>query len=178
MAIERLLLVSGAIGAGKSSVAAELQNKQGFRGISSGAYLRLTGSVSSREDLQNFGDQLDRETDFKWLIDEVAWPTIEGSYDTTRWLLDAVRKQRQVEHFRSRFGSVVRHVHLFAPEKVLSSRYCNRHSADLSSYERAIDHPNERAARALINISDAHYDSSKLTVNEIAAAIMQDMGIK
>lgn len=172
--MQKLLLLSGAIGSGKSSVAAELEKRFGFCGISSGTYLRSLGGASSRESLQNLGDQLDRETDFKWIIDKVAWPTIEASSITTRWLLDAVRKRRQIEHFRDRFGNAVRHIHLFAPEAVLSARYGSRSRSDSPSYDRAIAHPNEHAARELMEFADEAYDSSTLTAADIAVAIINN----
>jgi hypothetical protein len=48
---------------------------------------------------------LDEKTNFSWLIDDVAAPMINGDPGQRQWLLDSVRKARQLEHFRNRFAN-------------------------------------------------------------------------
>jgi hypothetical protein len=125
----------------------------------------------TRQNLQNLGDQLDAATDFRWLIDHVAVPIIESMPTIDYWLLDSVRKKRQVEHFISTFGSSVSHVHLTASEAVLQQRYSWRQSAGDDylgsiSYEVAVDHANERASRSLIDVAHHVIDVSTLSVDQ------------
>jgi adenylate kinase family enzyme len=172
--MKRLLLISGAMGAGKSSVAKELKALYHFHAISSGAFLRnqlppLVPSTERRE-LQDFGDRLDKETDFRWIVDSVALPTIKSRPDVDNWLIDAVRKQRQVEHFKICIGSVVRHVHLVAPEGELKRRYVARGNSE-ADYDCAITHPNEVSSRSLRCVADITFDSSQNTAVEIAKKI-------
>lgn len=162
-----VLLLSGPVAVGKSTLATKLVGDHGFRTIRSGNHLRSVaaqlGSDTTRRDLQDLGDSLDLQTDYLWLIDDVASPQIEAAPDHAHWLLDSVRKERQVEHFRSRFPHVV-HVHLIAPEEVLRSRYEARLAAGgeyegSTPYDVAVGHPNEVASRGLIGIADHVVDS-------------------
>jgi predicted kinase len=163
-----VLLLSGPVAVGKSTLATQLVEDHGFRTIRSGNHLRSVathlGSDSTRRALQELGDALDLRTDYLWLIDDVASPQVEAEPDHARWLLDSVRKKRQIEHFRSRFSHVV-HVHLTATEEVLRARYDARLAAGGeyeggTPYDVAIAHPNEVASRGLIRIADHVVDSS------------------
>lgn len=177
MAVKRLLLLSGAMGSGKSSIATVLKEKYFFSGISSGAYLRKFQKINSlscdRLGLQELGDQLDIETGFSWLIDLVAVPAMESASNVENWLLDAVRKPRQVDLFRLHFVDVVKHIHLIAPESVLKNRYLERDQNEAPiDYEIATHHPNELAARSLASIADQKIDTSRYTQVEIAEHIL------
>lgn len=166
--------------AGKSSVASELLSKHGFERVSSGDFLRtLAGKrqlATDRATLQSLGDQLDADTDYAWLVDDVAVPLI-SAHEPRRWLVDAVRKEKQVRHFRRRFEEVV-HLHLSAPEYILKRRYIDRLIASGSEsaeaemeYDRAVLHPNEVEARSLSQVADHVFDTSTMPPEEIAAAI-------
>jgi adenylate kinase family enzyme len=179
MATEKLLLLSGAIGAGKTSVADVLKARYQFKKISSSGYLlslilpdELREGDQRRRQLQELGDRLDEETDFRWIVDPVARDAIEQSPEVRNWLIDAVRKRKQVEHFRSHFGPIVRHIHLTAPEKVLRARYTDRRG----EYDKAIAHPNEVNARSLEAIADRVIDTSDSDSDSIALQIMAEWG--
>ena len=124
------------------------------------------------------GDQLDDTTDYQWLIMDVAVPLIQGEPDKKRWLLDSVRKERQVAHFRARFGEAVKHVHVVAPEDELRRRYEARHKAGGdhatdTSYDYAITHPNETASRAVGAIADLTIDSTDpLAMTRLLALVL------
>ncbi|MEA5126209.1 AAA family ATPase [Xanthomonas dyei] len=172
----RIVLLSGAFGVGKSAATTELINEFGFQKVSTSAYLRSfipDASLSEtelRRQLQEAGDRLDAETDYTWVVDPVTIRAIEQAPDTKGWIIDAVRKARQVEHFRSRFGSAVRHVHLEAPEAVLRSRYA--HSDD--DYSNAVSHPNEVSARSLRSIADCLIETSTQTPEQVASSIIKN----
>jgi adenylosuccinate synthase len=156
----------------------------GFNRISSGDFLRKVatarGEPLGREALQRLGDALDQDTDFQWVITEVATPAVLTSPSASNWLFDAVRKKRQLEHFRIQFENVFQ-VHLMAPESVLIERYTARlvssgTSADyeigMSEYRSAIAHPNEMEARSLGAFADRVFDTSMATAMEIASEIV------
>lgn len=173
---QAFILLSGPMRSGKSSVAQVLKKSHGFHGISTGGYLRShvhpgTGEVT-RSRLQDLGDQLDLKTDFAWVVDSVAIPAVEVSPASESWLLDAVRKSRQVEHFRAQFSHVVRHVHLHAPESILQARYEAGLSAGDPAYSLAIAHPNEVAARSLGIFADQTFDTAEASALEIAEQIV------
>ncbi|MEB0043417.1 AAA family ATPase [Pseudomonas sp. MH10] len=174
--MKRLVLLSGPMASGKTSVSAALQEFHGFVPISSGSFLRAQLAARNepldRHNLQELGDSLDRETDFSWLIESVAIPTLEARPGVNNWLLDAVRKPRQVELFRLRFASAVRHVHIVAPESVLEQRYAARGLDHLEKYRASILHLNEQSARSLAGFADKVLDTERYTPLEVADQIM------
>ncbi|PHN23312.1 hypothetical protein [Pseudomonas syringae] len=174
--MKRLLLLSGPIASGKTSVSAALQEIHGFVPISSGAFLRAQQVARAesldRHNLQELGDSLDRATDFSWLIESVAIPALEARPNVHNWLLDAVRKPRQVELLRLRFADAVRHVHILAPESVLEQRYVTRGLGDLKEYQASVLHQNEQSARSLAGCADKVLGTEEYTPLEIADQIM------
>ncbi|MDC6212680.1 nucleoside monophosphate kinase [Ralstonia solanacearum] len=172
--------MSGGTGAGKSSVAMKLEQQFQFRRISSGGFLRSYAEQLSlgqeKRQLQNLGDQLDEETDFAWIVNDIAVPAIKNAPEQPNWLLDAVRKARQVQHFRECFGLRVRHIHLSAPEAILQRRYKERAKPGDTTYEEVVAHPNEIASRSLEAIADQTFDTSMLSPAEIAHQILAACG--
>lgn len=177
----QLILLSGPLAVGKSSVAAGLIESGAFLRIGSGSYLlKLAAERGLRTDraaLQTLGDRLDSETDYRWLVDDVAVPTIAGRPLHSQWLVDAVRKHRQVEHFRARFGASIYHLHLVASDEVLRRRYEARAAAGGeyaagTTYDLAIAHPNEVASRALLDIADQVIDVTGVLTDKIVASIL------
>lgn len=162
---------------GKTSVSAVLQQRYGFLPISSGGFLRekLTALNQSlnRNSLQELGDALDKDTDFSWLIESVAIPAIKARPEVDNWLLDAVRKPRQVELFRLRFPEFVKHLHIVAPEPVLQQRYASRCLDHLAQYQADVSHPNEQSARSLSGLADKVLDTDELTPSDIAEQIIE-----
>jgi adenylosuccinate synthase len=180
-----LLLLSGPLAVGKTSVADELVSRLGFERVRSGAFLleraQLQGRPGNRADLQALGDELDESTDYRWLIDDVAVPALSGKPSQKRWLIDAVRKERQVYHFRQAFGQDVVHLHLDTEEGTLRARYEARSAAGTdylgsTPYEQAIRHPNEVSSRALREVADIVVNVEGKTPREIVAAIATHIG--
>lgn len=174
MAVEKLLLLSGAIGSGKTEVASALIKNFEFVKIASSGYLSSLIPAEERKEgdewrqqLQELGDRLDDETDYRWIVDPAAIQAIHGSPNTRNWLVDAVRKKRQVELFRERFGPLVRHMHLTASEDVLRSRYAQKGS----DYDTAIAHPNEVNARSLEGLADLVIDTSAARAEPLTTQI-------
>ncbi|WP_312348023.1 hypothetical protein [Stenotrophomonas acidaminiphila] len=175
----RIVLLSGPFKVGKSTVTGELVQQFGYLKISSGDYLRSLNPDVEQLDiaqarllLQEAGDALDRQTDFRWVVDPVATSAIANAPGAFTWLFDAVRKPRQVEHFREKFGSAVMHVHLTAPDDVLRSRSGLTETAFIT----AIAHSNEVNSRSLGDMADRVFDTTSLTAQQIATQIAQAGG--
>tara|TARA_R110002110_G_scaffold149812_5_gene341216 strand:- start:316 stop:852 length:537 start_codon:yes stop_codon:yes gene_type:complete len=175
--MKKLLLLSGPFHVGKTTVANELCNRLGFTKVSSGDYLRgiakMRGMTNERIQLQKIGDQLDIETDYKWIVSEVSAKEIERQTKVEFWLFDSVRKHRQVEHFRAAYNDFVCHVHLTCPEATLRKRYSEGEIGG-NSYDDAILHPNEVEARSLQTIADLVIDTSDRAGSDIANLILQN----
>ncbi len=170
----RIVLLSGPFKVGKTTLTKELIEHFGFRKISSSGYLRQLvpgiehmGEAASRLPLQEKGDQLDADTDYGWVVDPVTVNAIADFPENKNWLFDAVRKPRQVEHFRARFPDAVTHIHLTAPEVTLKAR------SQLSDveYSRDISHPNEIAARSMGQFANLVVDTTLYTPQQIARLI-------
>ena len=171
------VLLSGAVGAGKTSVASLLEEGLGFSRVSTSGYLKAIaaqrGILADRVAMQDLGDQQDIDTDFTWPVTVAQAQMVEKP--STRWLVDAVRKRRQVHHFRERIPGTLLHVHLWAPEDILRARYQARRAAgeeysDASSYDEFVQRPNEVESRSLIEIADMRFDTS---VTSSAVAVQQ-----
>lgn len=172
---EFLVLLSGPVAGGKTTLREELIAAHGFEPVRSSGFLRQLAAqrdlAADRTTLQDLGDGLDRQTDYRWLLDQVCKPAFAASPAQHRWLIDAVRKRRQVEHFRAAYGHAVFHVHVTAPETVLHRRYTVR--GDSTPYEVAIQHENEVASRSLSEIADLVLDTSKESLVEGALLVMR-----
>jgi adenylate kinase family enzyme len=178
-----IVLLSGAAGAGKSSLAATLIADHGFLKISTSSYLTeiaaAQGLANRRDVLQVLGDRLDEETDYFWPI-KVAQKLIANGKHSGPWLLDAVRKQRQVMHFKTAFTRVL-HVHVTATEDVLRARYQLRQGQEQSrdaegSYDELIKHPNEVSSRSLEVSADMVFDSHAIRPSAMADVVAQALG--
>lgn len=180
----QLILLSGAVASGKSSVAKLLQEEYRFSRVSTGSYLQTLakqrGLAFDRVTMQDLGDTLDMETEFTWPVTVAMVQMVERPSD--RWLLDAVRKRRQVHHFRARIAARILHIHLTAPERILRSRYEARLAAgeeygDGSPYYEFVQSANEIESRSLIEIADLSIDTSVTSPDEAKLHIVDLLGI-
>lgn len=177
-----LLLLSGPVAVGKTGIADALIRKHDFQSIKSSSYLRSLAAQrkleQNRTNLQQIGDQLDGTTDYRWLIDDVALPSLASAPNQKRWLIDSVRKQRQIQHFREQFADSIWHVHLTAPERTIEERYVTRLTAGGESgkvpYAIAISHENEISSRSLIKIADVVLDLELITPEKAALTIVKE----
>lgn len=172
--IEKLILLSGPVATGKTALREVLVNSFGFRSVRSSGYLKQLADrrclAGERTGLQDLGDELDRLSDCRWLLDDVVRPECEAFPEQRRWLVDAVRKIRQIEHLRIEYGDVVQHIHLVAEEEILRRRYMERN--DAIPYETAIQHENEIASRKLILVADLVIDTGMASSKDAAQKII------
>jgi adenylosuccinate synthase len=106
-----LFVISGPVAVGKSAFCREFESRFGAVRLSTRTFLTNRSVPDDRDALQVAGDQLDIETDGKWVADSVdqhvqTLPTHEI------FLVDSARIEKQIEHLRRAYGQNVFHVHL------------------------------------------------------------------
>src|SRR6266436_8902485 len=113
---EMIVLLSGAVSSGKTTLGTMLVERFGFRLVKTKEVIRryFPGVQNERRALQDCGDQLDKRTGGAWVRDEIRRYIEEEK--PTRLLVDAVRIEKQVEAIRRAYGPHVFHVHLEAPK--------------------------------------------------------------
>jgi len=173
-----ILLISGPLAVGKTSIREVLTARHGYVAVQSSPYLKelaaLRGIIVERASLQRLGDALDLETRFSWIVYDVARPQIAAKPEQLLWVVDSVRKTEQVRLFRDCFGSAIMHVHFTCSESVLRNRYDMRgRQDDAVAYEEAISHPNEVSSRSLSQIADRIVDLEQLSSDKAADLVAQ-----
>jgi len=123
--MRRLVVLSGGVGAGKSSLAEALRQSADAHVVNTrDLIIALRPDVErTRAALQQAGDSLDAEFAAAWVADGLA--TLDPAAELV--VLDAARRAEQIDAIRSRCPDVaVTHVHLQAAAAVMAQRYGSR----------------------------------------------------
>lgn len=175
--MKTLLLLSGPVASGKTEIAKHLIQHHSFKEFKSSAFLKELAAKENIEptrfNLQEIGDNLDTQTDYFWIVEQ-AIRSLEEAPENKLWLIDSVRKKRQIEHFRNAENAKVIHAHVYAPESILETRYKLRQSShNIAEYENAIQHTNEISARALFSVAELLLDTSTLSPQQASLRIIK-----
>ena len=178
---ETLLVMSGPVCAGKSTLAEGLERRHGARRFSSRRLLlqRLGDAGAGRLSLQAAGEALDRETQGRWLA-EALRTQVQGQAGP--WVVDSVRIRPQVEALRQAFGARVVHVHLTAPASVRERRYDTRraaagHDPEGTSFARLSEDGTERGVDALAEVADLVLDTSRESAEAVLVRSAARLGL-
>ncbi len=160
-----LIILSGPLCAGKSSLAGCLQRRRGGTIITAREILAGLGSdPNNRADLQARGAELERATSGRWLLDGVIAKLPQRLTGTS--VVDSVRTTGQAELFRSRFvDSIV--IHLTAVEDVLRQRFLATDEGKAigeQGMRRVFRHPVERGADDVRALADIVIDTTGKSV--------------
>lgn len=179
--MQRVIVLTGPVASGKSTLAESLQARFGAVRISTRSLLlaRLDENhPRDREALQNFGDAVDKETGGRWLADG-AWQQAGELPNDAVIVIDSPRRPEQIEALRKSFPRQVVHVHLSAPLPVLAERYKSRPSEveELASYEAVRANPTEAAVDSLAAQADVVIDTSRATQDDVLALAASHLGL-
>lgn len=176
--MRRIVLLSGPIGSRKTTLANNLQRRYGATVMRTRDLIAdlVPGVRNDRTLLQPAGEKLDRDSDGRWIADALELTSLP-----TNGLLavDAVRILPQIEAIRDRFGRIVTHIHLTAPQEVREGRYMDRdrREGEYASYEEATANPTERCVDDLAERCDALIDTSLCTGEDVLVLAAARIGL-
>lgn len=175
-----IVLLSGSVASGKSTLASLLEQRFGFHVVKTWQLLKAIRPdvPQDRESLQTFGEELDQKGGGEWVVeqlDKVARTMPEG-----RIVVDAVRIQGQIDFVRRGFGSRVKHIHLESPPNTLANRYKKRKRStikEFESYEEVLKNATEREVPNLANAADIVVDTHRNTPHDVLVRAACHLGL-
>lgn len=198
----KVVVISGQVGAGKSTLARGLAERYGANLVSTKELLQRTAEhggeelPAERSALQAYGTQLDNETDGAWVADAVSArisgagidgqesgdsPVGESDEPTGLWVVDAVRIQEQIDALRGALGIDIVHVHLHSSTEVLAARYLERGEAsgikELASYDEVAQDPTEQKVADLVHDADVAIDTARSNENDVLIRAAAALGL-
>lgn len=128
-----VVVISGRICTGKSGLARRLADRFDYHRIKTAEIVEAAAKersrAVSRKELQRVGDQLDEETDSKWVFEFFERETKRLGPEVPI-VIDSVRTWKQLEPFRASRECQLVHVHLYGPTEELKARFLGKHSSD------------------------------------------------
>ena len=177
--VSRIILVSGPISSGKSTLANALSKRFNMTIIKT---RDLIASRSRRRQLQGRpafqeeGDRLDRTTRGRWVLEGLT-TALRDHPDSESVIVDSVRIPQQIEAIRRGYGSIVVHVHVSAPRDVLGERYLERRATgDPETYEEVRANETERQVDALATTADIVMDTNLCTREDVLVRTASMLG--
>jgi predicted kinase len=163
-----VIVISGRVASGKTTLAEGLgqrlhANVVRTRPILDNQYF-VDPALSARAHLQRLGETLDAKTGGRWVAEATA-RAIRNTSPLRLVIVDAVRRDTQIDHLRSLLQARVLHIHTTAPDEVLERRYEKRRSEDaegeLPSYAAVRENDTEAAVPKLGQIADARFNTGR-----------------
>ena len=178
-----VVVLSGAVATGKTTLARRLEERFGARRIATRELLLSQTKKGERPDratLQALGDTLDADTGGAWVADAVSGLARELS-EEAMILVDSARIVGQIEALRAAFGRGVIHVHLTPPPAEVDVRYESRRSAssiaEPPSYADVRTNPTEANIDELANHADVVIDTSRSTEDDVFVRATSHLGL-
>ncbi|MFC2017215.1 adenylosuccinate synthetase [Chloroflexota bacterium] len=172
--IKRVILISGHISSGKSTLANNLAKRYDMSLFKTNEVLRkkiLENQPPRRGKLQEIGDDLDASTRGKWVATELEeW--VRQKPEVISVIVDAVRTKEQSEALRKVFGPVVTHIHLIAPTNKLQERFSERFKKkpileNTDKYDETQLNETEKHVDELKGIADIVIDTGLSTISDV-----------
>ena len=166
----QVILISGPIASGKTTLSLLLAERLGFHVVSTREL--LAWETPDRRTLQAAGASLDDSTDGRWVLDALLRLRAQLP-NATPVVVDAVRTLDQIQWVRNAIGASVVHVHLTAADEALSGRYLSKFEG--YDYEQVKNDQVEQGVRPLASSANMVIDTtndSPLSVLERLASIL------
>lgn len=182
MTRRRIVVVSGPIAGGKSSLARSLAARFGGVRLSTRELLmpRLAPSERpTRAALQRLGTELDDATGGAWVADRLSRRIYEAAENLI--VVDAARIPGQLEGMRRAFGREVRHVHVTASRETCAARYEERRSRaevhEAASDDEVMCDPTEAGVEALGPMADVAIDTDRGSPGDVVIRVAARLGL-
>lgn len=177
-----IVLLSGRICTGKTTLAKALADKYGFRRFSTReALISRAGEMEiSRKNLQEFGEKLDRRTKGSWLRDSLL-ESIAGLDSEDCVVIDSIRIHRQADFLRESYGSKIVHVHLDCSDEELSRRYAQRSKdgpGEFATFAEAQQNRTERGVHKLGKEADISIRTDRSEPPEVLVRVVCHLGLR
>ncbi|MEI6265820.1 MAG: adenylosuccinate synthetase [Sphingobacteriia bacterium] len=127
-----ILVLSGEICSGKSTLADKLEALHGFKhcktkeGLNYFAKEKYKDQPLGRDVFQKIGEDLDTSGDGKWVLDYFQHLYQKDFATNNFFVIDSARINKQIQHIRDAYSYFVYHIHLEASQETLQKRFFNR----------------------------------------------------
>ncbi|MFP5041626.1 adenylosuccinate synthetase [Parasediminibacterium sp. JCM 36343] len=175
-----ILLLSGEIAAGKSTLSKGLENTFAFKVLKTREVLKeignkkLSGKKPERNFFQKLGESLDSSGGGKWVLDNFNESFSKTFSEHNLYVVDSVRILKQIECFRKAYSYSVFHIHLVASKKILERRFYQRNEFESltqqeseQKYIAAKKDKTEAQVNTLEEEADLVIDSERCTKEDV-----------
>ena len=179
----RIILLSGSVASGKTTLACKLAERFGMDLFRTRIWLESEPNYAKREgrtDLQREGDRLDLETDGTWVLKGLD-RDLRRQGTPRSVVVDSVRIEKQIDAIREAYGAAVTHIHMTAPLSVLAERFGERQresaNSDSMSYEDVRNNNTEFRVDKLRDIADVVINSDRCTEEDVLVRVASRLGL-
>ncbi len=176
-----IVLLSGPIASGKTTLCDDLVNHFGFRVFKTRELIETMSSVpAERRALQKAGEALDSKTKGAWVADALGRKVQELRAEEDV-VVDSVRIKQQIDGVRKAFGGRVVHIHLTADREILERRSLARRTRapiqELASYSDLKQDRTERGVGSLSEYADVVIDAGRCTAKDVSVRVASRLGL-
>ena len=180
----RIVVLSGPISAGKSTLANLLHERYGALIVRTRDFIReqFPRLKNERRALQRAGERLDRADNGAWVREglvRVIETAQAGATPSGLFVVDSVRIPGQIEAIRQAYRSAVHHVHLYAQDDELRFRYerKGKRTRELPEYREAQKNKTERGVAALEKLADLVVATDRCVPNAVLVRATALLGL-
>jgi adenylosuccinate synthase len=176
----RVVLLSGHIAAGKSTLAESLVERYGASLIKTRELIERVAeerdiATDNRAAMQDLGERLDTETGGGW-VGEAVSRFIAGLPEGSLVVIDGVRIAGQIESVRDAVSGRVDHVHLQASPAELAARFVARGDTD-ATFAEAQSNATESAVDGLAQDADITIDTDRCDKEDVLIRCAARLGL-